>query len=86
MTPDAHSDQVLLEHIRECITRIQEYTDEGRSVFYEALLVQDAVVRNLQVLSESTQRLSDILYGGPGGGDDAMTGCSGDRVPIPSSA
>ena len=24
MTPDAHSDQVLLEHIRECITRIQE--------------------------------------------------------------
>ena len=61
MTPDAHSDQVLLEHIRECITRIQEYTDEGRSVFYEALLVQDAVVRNLQVLSESTQRLSDSI-------------------------
>ena len=61
MTPDAHSDQVLLEHIRECITRIQEYTDGGRSVFYEALLVQDAVVRNLQVLSESTQRLSDSI-------------------------
>ena len=61
MTPDAHSDQVLLEHIRECITRIQEYTGGGRSAFYKALLVQDAVVRNLQVLSESTQRLSDSI-------------------------
>ena len=61
MTPDAHSDQVLLEHIRECITRIQDYTAGGRSAFYEALLVQDAVVRNLQVLSESTQRLSDSI-------------------------
>ena len=61
MTPDAHSDQVLLEHIRECIRRIQDYTAGGRSAFYDALLVQDAVVRNLQVLSESTQRLSDSI-------------------------
>ena len=61
MTPDAYSDQVLLEHIRECIKRIQGYTDGGRSAFYESLLVQDAVVRNLQVLAESTQRLSDSI-------------------------
>ena len=61
MTPDTHSDRVLLEHIRECIKRIEGYTDEGQSTFHESLLVQDAVVRNLQTLAESTQRLSDSI-------------------------
>ena len=61
MTPDAHSDRVLLEHIRECIKRIEGYTDGGQSAFHESLLVQDAVVRNLQTLAESTQRLSDSI-------------------------
>lgn len=58
MTPDAHSDRVLLEHIRGCIDRIQEYTAGGRTRLHESTLVQDAVIRNLQTLAESTQRLS----------------------------
>ena len=61
MTPDTSSDKVLLEHIRECIRRVQEYTERGQSTFYESLLIQDAVVRNLQTLAESTQRLSDSI-------------------------
>ena len=36
-----------------------EYTQRSRSEFMGSQIVQDAVVRNLQVLAESTTRLSD---------------------------
>ena len=55
------ADRVLLEHIRSRIARIQEYTGGNRARFYESNLVEDAVLRNLQVIAESTQRLSDQL-------------------------
>ena len=61
MKPDAQSDRVLLEHIHECIERIREYTGSKRASFYGSRLVQDAVVRNLQTLAESTQRLSNAV-------------------------
>ena len=50
---------LYLVHIRECINRIEQYVQGGREAFLRSTLVQDAVVRNLQVLAESTQRLSD---------------------------
>lgn len=55
------SDRVLLEHIRECIERILEYTGGNRDTFFASRMVQDAVVRNLQTLAESPQRLSDAI-------------------------
>ncbi len=62
MKPGLDSDRVLLEHIRECVERIREYTAGGdRATFYASGLVQDAVVRNLQTLAESTQRLSTAI-------------------------
>ncbi len=61
MKPDMHSDRVLLAHILECIERIREYTAGDRASFYDSRLVQDAVVRNLQTLAESTQRLTDAI-------------------------
>lgn len=45
----------------ECIERIREYTAGDRSRFEDSRLVQDAVIRNLQTLTESSQRLSDEL-------------------------
>lgn len=55
-------DKLYLIHISECIERIDSYLEgideEG---FTKSSLVQDAVVRNLQVMAESTQRLSDRL-------------------------
>ena len=48
-----------LLHIRECISRIQSFTGEGRKAFFADTMIQDAVIRNLQVLAESTQRLSE---------------------------
>lgn len=52
-------DTVYLRHILECIRRIAEDIAEGRARFLAAHTLQDAVLRNLQVMAESTQRLSD---------------------------
>ncbi len=54
-------DRLYLIHIAECLSRVQQYTATGKQVFLKETLVQDAVIRNLQILSESTQRLSSEL-------------------------
>jgi uncharacterized protein with HEPN domain len=43
----------------ECIERVKTYTFDGESVFLQSQLVQDAVIRNLQVMAESSQHLSE---------------------------
>lgn len=58
MRSTAESDRVLLLDIPECNERVQEYTREGREAFLATRMAQDALVRNLQTLAESTQRLS----------------------------
>lgn len=45
----------------ECIKRIREYSADDESAFRNSRLVQDAVVRNLQMMAESSQRLTDEL-------------------------
>jgi uncharacterized protein with HEPN domain len=54
-------DRLFLIHVRESIGRIEEYTADGREAFFADTRTQDAVLRNLQTLSESTQRLSSDL-------------------------
>lgn len=54
-------DRLYLIHILECIDRIERYTVDGGDAFMEDTRTQDAVMRNLQTLAESTQRLSDEL-------------------------
>jgi uncharacterized protein with HEPN domain len=54
-------DRLYLIHIRDCIARIEQYIREGQTQFQNDTKTQDAVLRNLQVLAESTQRLSDGL-------------------------
>ena len=56
-------DHLYLVHITECITRISQYTSEGEQVFLGDTKPQDAVLRNLQTLTESTTRLSGELKG-----------------------
>ena len=58
MTDAPINDLTLLDHILACIGRIREYTGSSRSNFFASSMVQDAVIRNLQTLAESTQRLS----------------------------
>jgi uncharacterized protein with HEPN domain len=61
--PGSEADRVLLAHMRDCLDRIVEYTGVERSRFDASRLVQDAVVRNLQTLAESSQRLSSEIKG-----------------------
>lgn len=49
--------------MRECLDRVHEYTNSERARFDASRLVQDAVIRNLQTLAESSQRLSSELKG-----------------------
>ena len=50
-----------LIHILECINRIQTYTHTGQRAFMRNTKTQDAVLRNLQIMAESTQHLPDTL-------------------------
>lgn len=52
-------DRRYLLHILECISRIEEDISGGKTAFESSHMIQDAVLRNLQVMAESTQRLSD---------------------------
>jgi len=52
-------DATYLRHILECIRRIEENTAAGPGAFLGSHTLQDAVLRNLQTMAESTQRLSD---------------------------
>lgn len=53
-------DKLYLIHILECIERINNYV-ENRAHFFADVKTQDAVLRNLHIMAESTQRLSDEL-------------------------
>lgn len=61
MNPGPEADRVLLAHMRECLGRILEFTKAQRTHFNGSRLVQDAVIRNLQTLTESSQRLSSEI-------------------------
>ena len=63
MNPGPEADRVLLSYMRDCLDRIREYTNSERSRFDASRLVQDAVIRNLQTLVESSQRLSSEIKG-----------------------
>ena len=52
-------DTLYIIHIKECIEKIESFVSGlNQDSFRNNEMVQDAVLRNLQVLAESTQRLS----------------------------
>ncbi len=51
-------DRLYLSNIKECIERIESYTAEGKEVFLETIIIQDAVIRNFEIIGEATKRLS----------------------------
>ncbi len=54
-------ERIYLLHILECIRRIEEDTAGGKEAFFSSRTLQDAVLRNLQTLAESAQRLPDHI-------------------------
>ena len=61
MKSGLQGDTLYLCHMQECIERIDEYVGGDEARFRNSRLIQDAVVRNLQTLAESSQRLSDVV-------------------------
>jgi len=59
MKMSPHADEVYVDHMLECIARVVEYCKDDESLFKQSRLIQDAVIRNLQTMAESSQRLSD---------------------------
>ena len=43
----------------ECIQRVEQYVGASKDRFFNETLIQDAVMRVLQVMAESSQRLSE---------------------------
>jgi uncharacterized protein with HEPN domain len=56
-----YDNRVYLEHIAECIRRVEHNMAGGRDAFMSSETLQDATLRNLQVMAESTQRLAEPL-------------------------
>jgi uncharacterized protein with HEPN domain len=54
-------DKLYIIHMLECIQRVEKYTVDGRDAFLGSELIQDAVIWNLQVMAESSQRISEEL-------------------------
>ncbi|MBI2369414.1 MAG: DUF86 domain-containing protein [Deltaproteobacteria bacterium] len=51
--------RVYLAHILECIQKIERFTAGGKDRFLADAMVQDAVLRNFEVIGEAAKRLDD---------------------------
>jgi uncharacterized protein with HEPN domain len=55
-------DLAFIEHILLCIDKIQEYTKNLTSQeFNNNELIQDAVIRNIEIIGEATKKISKDL-------------------------
>jgi uncharacterized protein with HEPN domain len=54
------SQRAYVQHVIECIGRIAEDSAPGRDAVFASRTLQDAIVRNVQVLCESTQRIGEL--------------------------
>ena len=58
----AHLDEVYLRHILDACGRITSYLlDVDEKTFYETPLLQDGVIRQLEIIGEATRFISDEL-------------------------
>jgi len=48
--------EIYLANIMESIKRIESYTESGRETFFESPLVQDGIIRNLEILGEAANQ------------------------------
>jgi uncharacterized protein with HEPN domain len=53
--------RLYLSNIAECIERIETYTQDGQDAFMQSTLIQDAVIRNFEIIGEATKQISQEL-------------------------
>lgn len=57
-----HDDALFLRHILDAIARVEHYLDGvEESTFHQESLLQDGVIRQLEIIGEATKRLSHNL-------------------------
>lgn len=58
-------DLIYLKHVLDAISRIEEYTQNiTYKHFMENHLIQDGVIRQIEIIGEATKRLSNELREG----------------------
>lgn len=51
---------IYIEHISKCISRIKAYTEGiDEAGFIQNNLIQDAVIRNFEIIGEATKKIND---------------------------
>ena len=58
MKPSPRSERLYLSDARDAIDRVLSYTSGGSSRFFDEPMVQDAVVRNLEIIGEAVKHLT----------------------------
>ena len=48
---------IYLRHIRDALLAVSEYTKDGRVSFLQSKMIQDAVLRNLEIVGEAVKGL-----------------------------
>jgi uncharacterized protein with HEPN domain len=51
--------RVYMAHILECADRIERYLGQDRDAFLRNTMVQDAVIRNFEVVGEAAKRIPE---------------------------
>jgi len=55
------SDLPYLHHIDDAIAAIETYVADGREAFLRERMIQDAVIRNFEIIGEAANRLSSAV-------------------------
>ena len=58
---DFSRDDTYILQMLECIQRIHQHTSFSKEKFFQEEIIQDATLRVLQVMAESSQRLSKTI-------------------------
>lgn len=48
-----NNDKLYIEDVFAAIAKIQSYTASGRKSFTESLMIEDSVIRNLEIIREA---------------------------------
>ena len=55
------NDLVYLHHIKDAIADIENYTASGKEDFFATKMIQDAVIRNLEIIGEAVKNISPSI-------------------------
>ena len=54
-------DRVFIEDMLTRITMIEDFTVPGRDIFMQSKMMQEAVIRSLEVIGEASRNISDVV-------------------------